>query len=98
MVGNWNREPRTVRVRIDLPKLGMNSGEVRVTRALKHPLRQPNDPSVTQPMPDKPLTLRGSNLSLWLAPRNLEVILLESTRKGKSAVEAGSRTKGNPAG
>ena len=39
---------------------------------------QREDPPVKQPMPNKPIELAAGKIRLWLAGRNLELILLES--------------------
>ena len=78
VVANWNREPCTVDVKIDLAKLGMDPAKTNARRALNHPIRQRKDPPVTQPMPNNPIELTAGKLRLWLAGRNLELILLES--------------------
>jgi len=78
VVANWNKEPRTVDVKLDLAKLGMAPDKTSVRRALDHPIRQREDPPVTQPMPNNPVELTAGRIRLWLAGRNLELVLLES--------------------
>ncbi len=77
VVANWSRRPKRVNVRLDLNALGFRPGRVRVTRALPHPIVEPEDPKPDPPVENYPLALRGDALPLRLGARNLEVIRLE---------------------
>jgi len=76
IVANWNKQPRTVEVRIDLKKLDLGK-RLKFTRALKHPIRDPKGPPGLDPMKNIPLVYRNGYLHLGLAGRNLEAILIE---------------------
>jgi len=78
VVANWSRERREVDVSLDLAKLGLDPAATKVTRAVRHPIRQPEDPKPKDPMGNEPLALRGGKLHLRLAARNLEIVLLEA--------------------
>ena len=77
VVANWNREPRRVEVKLDLAKLGMDPARVEVSRAIEHPIRQREDPPVEQAMPSGPIVLKDGRIPLWLAGRNLELVLID---------------------
>jgi len=77
VVANWNVEPRAVEVAVDLEKIGLTPGKTKISRALQHPMLQPQDAPETDRMPNTPLAISPEGrIKLDLHGRNLEVILL----------------------
>ena len=64
-------------VRIDLRKLGLGR-ELKVSRAVEHPILQPGDPRGGDPMKNDPLAYKAGRLPLHIDSLNLEIILLEA--------------------
>ena len=83
MVSNWNnRKLDDVEVKIDLAKLGLAPGRLRVRRALEHPIVNHIHRMRKQVPTYKPRDIRYSKngiINVELQPRNLEVIELETT-------------------
>jgi len=77
VVANWNTEPWSVNVKIDAAKLGMDPSHVRVTRAVQHPILQPEDPPDGDTMNNRPINYRDGLLKLDLHGRNLEILVIE---------------------
>ncbi|MGD8239040.1 MAG: DUF6067 family protein [Armatimonadota bacterium] len=76
VVANWNAAPRTVDVAIDVEAMGLDRTRAKLTRAIEHPMLQPEDAPDTDRMPNAPLDFRNGRVLLALHGRNLEVLLL----------------------
>jgi len=76
VIANWDAETRRAEVVIDTQKLGMDPTRAQLTRALRHPLLQPEDAPETDRMTNRPLHYDNERVMLELHGRNLEVLIL----------------------